>query len=47
MTIQEFETALAEFMPTAAMDFDNEGQIIIYTGFASDDDGQIVEFDAE
>lgn len=48
MTLEELERKIAEMMPTASVDTDNHGQLIIYTGLQMKDPNdyrsEVVEF---
>lgn len=48
MNLEELEEALEEVLPNGfQIETDNHGQIIIYTGLRQDDDGELVDFEAE
>lgn len=48
MSLEDLEEALEEIFPNGfEIDFDDDGQIVIYTGLMQDDDGEIVEFDPD
>jgi hypothetical protein len=45
MNIEELEDALEDILPNGfSIETDNHGQIIIYTGLAQDDDGELIDF---
>ncbi len=47
-TLTELETALRPYLPSAEIDFDNHGQIVIYTGLAVAEDGDtLTDFDLD
>ena len=41
--VYSLETLIASFIPSADFDYDNEGQIIIYTNLYTDDDGNLLQ----
>jgi hypothetical protein len=41
--VYSLETLIATFIPSADFDYDNEGQIIIYTNLYTDDDGNLLQ----
>lgn len=43
---QKIEAGVRLIIPSAEFDYDNDGQIIIYTGLTFDDDGNPVPFEA-
>lgn len=48
MNIEELEEALEDILPPGfQIETDNHGQIIIYTGLAQDDDGELVDFEGD
>jgi hypothetical protein len=48
MTLADLEESLHNVLPSASFDFDNEGQLIIYTDLKLEDDGdedsELVQF---
>ena len=42
-SVYALETLVASFIPSADFDYDNEGQIIIYTNLYTDDDGNLLQ----
>jgi hypothetical protein len=44
---QELRTKLEELIPGCALDEDNEGQVIIYTGLRETEDDQYVAIERE
>jgi hypothetical protein len=48
MNIEELEEALEDILPAGfQIETDNHGQLIIYTGLAQDDDGELVDFESD
>jgi|Laugresu1bdmlbdd_1035124.scaffolds.fasta_scaffold25120_5 hypothetical protein len=45
--VYSLETLILNFIPGADFDYDNEGQLIIYTNLSTDDDGNLIEFTIE
>jgi len=41
--VYALETLIASFVPSADFDYDNEGQVIIYTNLYTDDDGNLLQ----
>lgn len=41
--VYSLETLVSTFIPSADFDYDNEGQIIIYTNLYTDDDGNLLQ----
>ena len=41
--VYSLETLIASFIPSADFDYDNDGQIIIYTNLYTDDDGNLLQ----
>ncbi len=42
-SVYTLETLVSTFVPSADFDYDNEGQIIIYTNLYTDDDGNLLQ----
>ena len=42
-SVYALETLITSFVPSADFDYDNEGQIIIYTNLYTDDDGNLLQ----
>jgi hypothetical protein len=42
-SVYALETLVSSFIPSADFDYDNEGQIIIYTNLYTDDDGDLMQ----
>jgi hypothetical protein len=42
-SVYALETLVSSFIPSADFDYDNEGQIIIYTNLYTDDDGDLLQ----
>ena len=42
--VYSLETLILNFIPSADFDYDNEGQLIIYTNLSTDDDGNLIQF---
>ena len=42
-SVYALETLIASFIPSVDFDYDNEGQIIIYTNLYTDDDGNLLQ----
>jgi hypothetical protein len=42
-SVYTLETLVSTFIPSADFDYDNEGQIIIYTNLYTDDDGNLLQ----
>lgn len=48
ITLEDLEEALEELLPNGfEIDVDNNGQIIIYTGLAQDEDGDLIEYEGD
>lgn len=48
MTLAELEEKVLEVIPTATLDFDNQGQIVVYTGLMVDEDSQqVIDYESE
>ena len=46
MTYRELEAKIADIIPSAAFEFDLDGQIVIYTGLAIDETThQLIDFE--
>ena len=41
--VYSLETLVSTFIPSADFDYDNDGQIIIYTNLYTDDDGNLLQ----
>lgn len=41
--VYSLETLILTFIPSADFDYDNEGQIVIYTNLYTDDDGNLLQ----
>jgi len=41
--VYSLETLVSTFIPSADFDYDNEGQIIIYTNLYTDNDGNLLQ----
>jgi hypothetical protein len=41
--VYSLQTLIATFIPSADFDYDNEGQLIIYTNLHTDDDGNLLQ----
>jgi hypothetical protein len=41
--VYSLETLISTFIPSADFDYDNDGQIIIYTNLYTDDDGNLMQ----
>ena len=44
MNLEDFRKNLQSTLPGVEIEYDNDGQIIIYTGLMVDDDGNVVDF---
>lgn len=44
MNIQDLEKKIRQILPSASLDVDNDGQIIIYTNLSEDDDGTLQNY---
>ena len=42
-SVYALETLVSTFIPSADFDYDNDGQIIIYTNLYTDDDGNLLQ----
>ena len=42
-SVYALETLVSTFIPSADFDYDNEGQIVIYTNLYTDDDGNLLQ----
>lgn len=42
-SVYALETLVTSFIPSADFDYDNEGQLIIYTNLHTDDDGNLLQ----
>lgn len=42
-SVYALETLVSSFIPSADFDYDNDGQIIIYTNLYTDDDGNLLQ----
>ena len=47
MSLQEFLHRLAEYMRSANVTYDEDGQVVIHTGMCVDQYGNVVELDLE
>jgi hypothetical protein len=41
--VYSLETLISTFIPSADFNYDNDGQIIIYTNLYTDDDGNLLQ----
>lgn len=47
MSLQEFLQRLAEYMRSANVTYDEDGQVVIHTGMTVDEAGYVVELNLE
>lgn len=48
MNIDELEEELSQILPHGfTIETDNHGQLIIYTGWSQDDDGELIDFEGD
>ena len=46
--LEELEEALSEILPRGfTIETDDNGQLVIYTGLSSDEDGELMEFEGD
>jgi hypothetical protein len=46
MLLEELEEALGDILPPGfSIETDSHGQLIIFTGLSSDDDGELIDFE--